>query len=152
MYALAGFKVMKRIDFCAGHRLVRYEGKCKHLHGHTYTAELCFIGILDTTGFVIDFNEITHKVKKWIDENWDHGVFVSDEDTKLLDFLQDNAERHYIIKGNPTSEHIARELFNVVNSVMASVLIDGTKRLQYVRIWESPSSFAEHFQELVQPS
>ena len=28
------FRVTREIDFCYGHRLLRYDGKCKHLHGH----------------------------------------------------------------------------------------------------------------------
>ena len=28
------FQVTREIDFCYGHRLLNYEGKCKYLHGH----------------------------------------------------------------------------------------------------------------------
>ena len=28
------FTVSREIEFCYGHRLLRDEGKCRHLHGH----------------------------------------------------------------------------------------------------------------------
>ena len=28
------FRVTREIDFCYGHRLLNYDGKCKYLHGH----------------------------------------------------------------------------------------------------------------------
>ena len=28
------FSVSRQIDFCYGHRLMGYSGKCRHLHGH----------------------------------------------------------------------------------------------------------------------
>ena len=28
------FRVTKEIHFCYGHRLLNYDGKCRHLHGH----------------------------------------------------------------------------------------------------------------------
>ncbi|MFP6574748.1 MAG: 6-carboxytetrahydropterin synthase, partial [Pirellulaceae bacterium] len=28
------YYVTRQIDFCYGHRLLNYEGKCRHLHGH----------------------------------------------------------------------------------------------------------------------
>ena len=28
------FRVTREIDFCYGHRLLNYDGKCSYLHGH----------------------------------------------------------------------------------------------------------------------
>ncbi|HTN74144.1 MAG TPA: 6-carboxytetrahydropterin synthase, partial [Pirellulaceae bacterium] len=28
------YRVSREIDFCYGHRLLNYDGKCKYLHGH----------------------------------------------------------------------------------------------------------------------
>ncbi len=28
------FRLTQEIDFCYGHRLLNYSGKCRHLHGH----------------------------------------------------------------------------------------------------------------------
>ena len=38
--AMSQFKVTKQIEFCYGHRLLNYDGKCKHLHGHNGLLEI----------------------------------------------------------------------------------------------------------------
>ena len=34
------FLVTKRIEFCYGHRLLDYDGVCRHLHGHNAVVEV----------------------------------------------------------------------------------------------------------------
>ena len=36
----AMYAVTKRIEFCYGHRLLDYDGVCKHPHGHNAVAEI----------------------------------------------------------------------------------------------------------------
>ena len=53
------YVVTKRIDFCYGHRLLNYEGKCKYLHGHNGRVEIELEGErLDDRGMVTDFGDI----------------------------------------------------------------------------------------------
>ena len=39
-YSLCMYVVTKRIDFCYGHRLLDYDGVCKHPHGHNAMVEV----------------------------------------------------------------------------------------------------------------
>src|SRR6187402_2430835 len=58
----------KRIDFCYGHRLLDYEGVCKHPHGHNALAEIeVRTDRLDSRNMVADFSDIKRVVKGWID-------------------------------------------------------------------------------------
>ena len=34
------FSVTKRIEFCYGHRLLNYDGVCRHPHGHNAVVEI----------------------------------------------------------------------------------------------------------------
>jgi len=53
------FNVSREIDFCYGHRLLNYPGKCRHLHGHNGRAVITFAAAaLDQRGMVLDFSEI----------------------------------------------------------------------------------------------
>ena len=53
---MSQFKVTKQIEVCYGHRLLNYDGKCKHLHGHNGLLEIDgAAGSLDSRGMVIDF-------------------------------------------------------------------------------------------------
>ena len=67
------FRVTKEIDFCYGHRLLNYDGKCKHLHGHNGKAVIVLEGAqLDHRGMVVAFSDIKKHVAGWIDANLDH--------------------------------------------------------------------------------
>ena len=65
----AMYSVTKRIDFCYGHRLLDYDGICKHPHGHNAVAEIEIrTGSLDDRNMVCDFSDIKRVVKGWIDQ------------------------------------------------------------------------------------
>ena len=53
------FRVTQHIDFCYGHRLLNYDGKCRHLHGHNGRAVIVMEGEeLDERGMLVDFSDI----------------------------------------------------------------------------------------------
>ena len=57
------FRVSREIDFCYGHRLLHYQGKCRHLHGHNGKVMITFeAGALDDRGMVLDFGDIKRVV------------------------------------------------------------------------------------------
>ena len=57
------FNVSREIDFCYGHRLLNYPGKCRHLHGHNGRVVITFEASgLDDRGMVLDFSEIKRMV------------------------------------------------------------------------------------------
>ncbi len=75
------FRVTREIDFCYGHRLLNYDGKCKYLHGHNGRAVITIESDkLDARGMVIDFSDIKRVVSNWIDENLDHRMILHRDD------------------------------------------------------------------------
>lgn len=125
--------------FDAGHRLLDYEGNCGVPHGHTYKAEIMVSGkTLDNVGFVLDFTELKNQIKCWIDEQWDHGFLVNDQDEKLLKALNSlHRKKVFVFKNqNPTAEVMAQYLFDHSRKLYGD-LVSG------VRIWESPNQYAE---------
>ena len=75
------FRVTREIDFCYGHRLLNYDGKCKYLHGHNGRAVITIEAeTLDDRGMVLDFSDIKHVVSKWIDDNLDHRMILHRDD------------------------------------------------------------------------
>lgn len=103
-------KVIRYHDFCAGHRVVGHESKCRHLHGHNYrihfhVQQLPVKGLedcpncngsgffyqmeevpcdcvkqLDAVGRVVDFSVVKEKLCNWLEENWDHQFIYWKED------------------------------------------------------------------------
>jgi 6-pyruvoyltetrahydropterin/6-carboxytetrahydropterin synthase len=105
------FRVTREIEFCYGHRLLNYEGKCRHLHGHNGRAVIVLEGTkLDALGMLIDFGEIKQHVQKWVDETLDHTMLLGQDDP-LVPLLLERGERVYVMDANPTAENIAKLIF-----------------------------------------
>ena len=95
------FTVTKTIDFCYGHRLLKYEGRCRHLHGHNGRIEVDIdSGDLDGRGMVTDFSEIKRILKTWIDETLDHQMILCKDDP-LVPVLKQKGELFYVVDDNP---------------------------------------------------
>ena len=108
--------IMRRIHFCAGHRLFGHEGKCAHFHGHNYIAEFHVVGSgQDAIGRVIDFSQLKTVLKGWIDEFWDHGFLLSRQDENGLQAIRlVEPARFYVMSANPTAENMAAHLLNEI--------------------------------------
>jgi 6-pyruvoyltetrahydropterin/6-carboxytetrahydropterin synthase len=105
------FRVTREIEFCYGHRLLNYDGKCRHLHGHNGRAVITLEGpALDRRGMLVDFADIKQKVQQWIDENLDHNMLLSCDDP-ILPVLERAGERVFVMDCNPTAENIARLIY-----------------------------------------
>ena len=105
------FRVTREIEFCYGHRLLQYEGRCRHLHGHNGRAVIALEGPeLDERGMLVDFADIKKKVQLWIDETLDHNMLLCRADP-LLPLLQERGERVFVMDCNPTAENIARLIY-----------------------------------------
>jgi len=105
------FRVTQQIDFCYGHRLLNYDGKCKFLHGHNGRVVISLEGEkLDDRGMLVDFTDIKRRIRGWIDQELDHRMILNRDDP-LLPLLQQQAQPVHVIPHNPTAENIARLIF-----------------------------------------
>lgn len=101
------FRVSQEIDFCYGHRLLNYDGKCRHLHGHNGRAVVVLEGEqLDARGMLVDFTDIKRSLREWVDQTLDHRMILCKHDP-ALETLHALGEPLYIIDRNPTAENIA---------------------------------------------
>jgi len=128
------YSVTKKIEFCYGHRLLDYDGICKHPHGHNAVAEIeVRTDSLDPRNMVCDFSDIKRVVKGWIDKNLDHQMILRGDDP-LVEPLKALGEPVYIVDSNPTVEQIAKIIFDYTRGQGFHVV--------RVTVWETPSSFA----------
>jgi 6-pyruvoyltetrahydropterin/6-carboxytetrahydropterin synthase len=106
------YRVTREIAFCYGHRLLNYDGKCRHLHGHNGKAVIVLEApTLDRLGMLVDFGDIKRKVQHWIDENLDHTMLLCRDDP-ILPVLRAQGERVFVMDANPTAENIARLIYD----------------------------------------
>ncbi len=130
------FRVTREIHFCYGHRLLKYEGKCRHLHGHNGCAVISIEGeALDERGMVLDFSDIKRTVSNWIDENLDHRMLLHREDP-VVPLLQEMGEPLYLLDDNPTAENIAQLIYQQNRSSWVPIV--------EVKLWETPHCFATY--------
>ncbi len=129
------YRVVKELDFCYGHRLLDYQGKCAHPHGHNARLEIEFEAQeLDARGMVLDFVDIKTEVKGFLDDELDHKMILRKDDA-LTKVLQEMGEPVFIMQENPTAENIARVIFQYAHSRGLPLVS--------LRLWETPSSYAE---------
>jgi len=130
------YSVTKRIEFCYGHRLLDYDGICKHPHGHNGLVEVeVRSGQLDNRNMVCDFSDIKRIVKSWIDRDLDHKMLLRRDDP-LVAVLQQLGEPVFLCDSNPTAEHIAKIIYQHAAAEGLPVV--------RVKLWETPTSFAEY--------
>ena len=130
------FRVTREIDFCYGHRLLNYEGKCRYLHGHNGKAVIAIQGAeLDHRGMLVDFSDIKRAVSTWIDDNLDHRMLLHREDP-FVPLLQKMGEPMYLMDENPTAENIAR--------LIGDYAITRGFPVVECQLWETPRCFATY--------
>lgn len=130
------FRVTREIDFCYGHRLLNYDGKCKYLHGHNGTAVITIAAPeLDYRGMVLDFSDIKRVVSTWIDEQLDHRMLLHRDDP-AVPLLKSLGEPLYLLDVNPTAENIAKLIFDFTAEQGFPII--------EVRLWETPRCFATY--------
>jgi len=107
--------------FSSAHNLRGYKGKCEDLHGHNWRVVICVKSKdLDNIGMVLDFKYLKKELN----------VALEKMDHKYLNKLS------YFKKVNPTSENIAKYIFNK--------LITRIPLLKSVTVWENSTSAATY--------
>lgn len=133
---------IRRLQFCAGHRVYKHESKCSHLHGHNYVVFIhARADELDDLGRVIDFSILKERVGHWIDTNWDHGFLLCREDEQgqsALKLMGVN-QRIYLME-NPTVENMALHL---LDKCAENLMLGTNVEVFRVVMWETENCFAE---------
>lgn len=157
--------VTKSFTFDTAHRVLGHKGRCAHLHGHSFTAEVTLsCQDVNPLGMVVDFGDIKETVGKWIDRMWDHNIILhpddplvvakmmaEDSDTLLAGKVTDifEGKEPYLLAcrsygpqyANPTAENLARELFHKAIELIAP-LHPGVTVVR-VRVYETPTSWSD---------
>lgn len=144
--------ITRKLEFDAGHRVLKHESKCKHLHGHRYVAEITVAGQeLDSLGRVIDFGVVKQVVGGWIDKVWDHNLILHPNDPLLraLDGIRGadsllveeilGGKEPFVLDSNPTAENMSRVLFEISDELLRPYDI----KVVAVRLFETPNCWAD---------
>ncbi|MFC7063840.1 6-carboxytetrahydropterin synthase QueD [Halobacillus seohaensis] len=116
--------VSKEFTFDAAHHLHCYEGKCKNLHGHTYQVVFGVSGYTDEIGLVIDFGDIKQIWKEQIEIHLDHRYL-----------------NEMLPKMNTTAENMVVWIYEKMHTALKGKREDF--RVEFVKLYETPTSYAE---------
>jgi len=121
--------VSKEFTFDAAHHLHCYEGKCKNLHGHTYKVVFGISGYVNDIGLAIDFGDIKEIWKNEIEIYLDHRYL-----NETLPAMNTTAENMVVWIYEKMAEALTKD--NRVNEYKGA-------RVEFVRLFETPTSYAE---------
>lgn len=132
-------KVGKQFSFDAAHQLVGHFGKCANLHGHTYKVEISLTGETEkngsSEGMVVDFYHVKKHAGELIDR-LDHATLLrGDEPIGQVNAVQ---TKRVIFGFRTTAENMSK----LLTWALAN-LLQPYARLNYVRLWETPTGYAE---------
>jgi len=121
------------------HRLPFHEGGCRNIHGHSYKMRVDLIGSTDENGMVLDFYEIDRIVRPYLDA-MDHAFVVDKNDTDVIDFLDNQNFKKFVIDYTSTAENLA--MYFISELADKFKLYDNIYHIK-VRVFETIDAFAE---------
>lgn len=132
------YQVRKVFTFEAAHVLeASYSEDCQNLHGHHYVCEIFLEAEeLNPNGMVVDFKRIKEMVQPIIDE-LDHSVILTTTQTETFD--ENLARKEFVMPKNTTAENLAETIFSHLKRHLF--------RVSKVRIHETPTGYAEYWEE-----
>jgi 6-pyruvoyltetrahydropterin/6-carboxytetrahydropterin synthase len=149
------FRIAKRFEIEAGHRLSKHPEKCRYPHGHSYAVEVVVAAAgLDCNDMVCDYTALKILVNREL-ERLDHAMLLGADDPHRESFAP-FAQRVVVMeRGDPTTEVLARELHarlcatfrpgsRVASEGGAVYRVPDGVRVERVRVWETSTSWAEY--------
>lgn len=137
-------KVAKEFRFDMAHLLDGHDGKCQNLHGHTYKLQVIVSGETENNGakkgMVIDFADLKRAVNELIISPMDHAFIYdqsSERETKIAQLLQQLNSKTFALPVRSTAENLAQFIFQRLQENVGF-------HLHSIRLWETPTSFAEY--------
>lgn len=121
--------ISKEFTFDAAHHLHAYEGKCKNLHGHTYKVIFGISGFLDERGLMMDFADLKQIWKEEIEIFLDHRYL-----NETLPPMNTTAENMVVWIYEKMKEALAKE--DRQQQYLGA-------RVEFIRLYETPTSYAE---------
>lgn len=124
------------------HRLAGHPGLCRNLHGHNWTINYS-VGVnpeeIDASvGYVIEFSELRKNIKSVLDM-FDHSTVLQERDILIPALVQAN-QKLLIIDTPPSTEHLAKLFFSLIEAALKGYYPDHSVHLEYIDLVETPNN------------
>ncbi|HKM30686.1 MAG: 6-carboxytetrahydropterin synthase [Bacteroidales bacterium] len=140
---MAQLFITREFRFEGAHALTGYDGKCRHIHGHSYkllvtiTGEPSEIPGHPKSGMIMDFNDLKNIVHQYVIDPLDHSLMLREE-APLSRELKEQYDNIKVFDFQPTCEQLTLYIAHILEPV-----ISPPNRLHRVCLYETPTSFAE---------
>ncbi len=138
-------RLTKHFTFECAHALLNYDGKCSHLHGHSYHFYVTVIGVpeQDTSspkcGMVMDFGLLKKIVNEEIVNRFDHSVVLNEKSVLPADARTNPMFENLItFPFQPTCEN----MLSYFAERISARLPEGVS-LMKLKLYETADSYAE---------
>ena len=142
---MSKIRITREFCFEGAHALEGYDGKCCHIHGHSYRLAVTVIGEpvekenSPKKGMVIDFTDLKKIVGENIIDKFDHALVMS-RGAKLASEIQEVYGNVVIVDFQPTSEMLAIHFAEIISGMLPEGI-----SLYSVKLWETEKSCAEWY-------
>lgn len=144
---MAKIRLTKEFRFEAAHALLKYDGLCKNIHGHSYILRVTVKGspIQDAKnpklGMVMDFSDLKRIVKTEIVDPFDHAVILNkNAPHKSFTKVEDMFDRIHILDYQPTCENMVIDFAERIKQHLSPDI-----QLYSIKLYETATSYAEWY-------
>lgn len=149
------YRICKAFTVESGHMLSKHPERCRYPHGHSRRIELVLASpTLDENDMVCDFTWIKLAMQECLDQ-FDHALCINAGDPNLPRLAGEDSRLVEFQEGDPTTELIARRIFDHLNERIQSgqsmTTTDGVTytigrdvSVERVRVGETPTAWAEY--------
>ena len=137
--------ITKRIEFDAGHRLLKTDSICRNFHGHRWVLEATVAGSMqghEDDGMLVDLHILKHVMERQVGERWDHSIILEETDITAVNAMRgiERQERTVTVPFPPTLENLTREAFRLIETELRHTAPH--VKLTEVRLSETPNQWA----------
>ncbi|MBK42361.1 MAG: 6-carboxytetrahydropterin synthase QueD [Flavobacteriaceae bacterium] len=145
---MSKIRITKRFTFETGHALFGHDGKCKNIHGHSYSLFVTVLGrpISESSnpkfGMVMDFSDLKKIVKEEIVNPYDHAT-VFNKNSPHLELANDLKKRGHkivLVEYQPTSEMLVIDFAEKIKSLLPKNI-----ELYSLKLQETATCYAEWY-------
>ncbi|HPS25207.1 MAG: 6-carboxytetrahydropterin synthase [Bacteroidales bacterium] len=140
---MANLRITKEFRFEGAHALLDYDGKCRHIHGHSYRLMITVEGVPSLRegdpkiGMIMDFGDLKDIVETHIVKHFDHALLLR-RNAPLAEEISGAYQNVLLLDFQPTCEQLTLHFADILKKIITL-----PNSLYSVRLYETPTSWCE---------
>jgi len=143
MNYMANLRITKEFRFEGAHALLDYDGKCRHIHGHSYRLMITVEGVPSLRegdpkiGMIMDFGDLKDIVETHIVKHFDHALLLR-RNAPLAEEISGAYQNVLLLDFQPTCEQLTLHFADILKKIITI-----PNSLYSVRLYETSTSWCE---------